>query len=31
MGKLHGREYERVQVLEENVRSLQSAILLAKI
>ena len=31
MGKLQGREYERVQVLEENVRNLQNAILLAKI
>ena len=31
MGKVQGREYERVQVLEENVRNLQSAILLAKI
>jgi copper homeostasis protein len=31
MGKIPGREYERVQVLEENVRNLQSAILLAKI
>jgi copper homeostasis protein len=31
MGKVQGSEYERVQVLEENVRSLQSAILLAKI
>jgi hypothetical protein len=31
MGKVQGWEYERVQVLEENVRSLQSAILLAKI
>lgn len=30
MGKLQGREYERVQVLEENVRNLQNAILLAK-
>ena len=30
MGKLQGREYERVQVLEENVRNLQTAILLAK-
>jgi hypothetical protein len=31
MGKVQGWEYERVQVLEESVRSLQSAILLAKI
>ena len=31
MGKVQGREYERVQVLEENVRNLESAILLAKI
>jgi copper homeostasis protein len=31
MGKVQGREYERVQVLEENVRNLQNAILLAKI
>jgi copper homeostasis protein len=31
MGKVQGREYERAQVLEENVRSLKSAILLAKI
>jgi|SRR5208282_4142368 len=31
MGKVQGREYERLQVLEENVRNLQSAILLAKI
>jgi len=31
MGKVQGREYERVQVLEEDVRNLQSAILLAKI
>jgi copper homeostasis protein len=30
MGKIQGREYERVQVLEENVRSLQSAIILAE-
>lgn len=30
MGKVQGREYERVQVLEESVRSLHSAILLAK-
>ena len=30
MGKVQGREYERVQVLEENVRNLLSAILLAK-
>ncbi len=30
MGKVQGREYERMQVLEENVRSLQSAILLAE-
>jgi hypothetical protein len=31
MGKLQGREYERVQVLEESVRNLQTAILLARI
>ncbi|MGP0020316.1 MAG: copper homeostasis protein CutC [Candidatus Sulfotelmatobacter sp.] len=31
MGKVQGREYERAQVLEEDVRNLQSAILLAKI
>jgi copper homeostasis protein len=31
MGKVQGREYERVQVLEENVRDLQNAILRAKI
>jgi copper homeostasis protein len=30
MGKVQGREYERVQVLEESVRSLHSAILLSK-
>jgi copper homeostasis protein len=30
MGKVQGREYERVQVLEESVRSLHSAILQAK-
>jgi copper homeostasis protein len=30
MGKVPGREYERMQVLEENVRNLQSAILHAK-
>jgi len=31
MGKVQGREYARVQVLEENVRNLQRAILLAKV
>ena len=30
MGKVQGREYERLRVLEENVRNLQRAILLAK-
>jgi copper homeostasis protein len=30
MGKVQGREYERTQVLEENVRNLQRAILVAK-
>jgi copper homeostasis protein len=30
MGKVQGREYERAQVLEENVRNLRRAILLAK-
>jgi copper homeostasis protein len=30
MSKIQGREYERTQVLEENVRSLHNAILLAK-
>jgi hypothetical protein len=30
MGKVQGREYERVQVLEENVRRLHNAISPAK-